>query len=120
MKYNYPKKEHLKKESQIKFLFENGVWCNKFPLKMIYCPGNSFLKDNHKIGVSVSKRNFKRAVDRNYIKRVLRDCYRLYKDEFNKTFPTPHMVMILYTGNEILPYQEIEKKYLQLLKKIAC
>lgn len=119
MKFSYTKNEHLKNKSQIKFLFENGIWCNKFPLKLIYCPTSHFhLFNNHKIGVSVSKKHFKQAVKRNYIKRVLRECYRLNKDIFYKTFPDPHWVMIIYVGNEILPFSEIEKKYLQLLKKI--
>ncbi len=117
MDQKYSKSEHLKRENQIKFLFEHGNWSSKFPLKIVYC-AQPIPSIGHKTGVSVSKRNFKRAVDRNYIKRLLRECYRLHKKELNDVFPEPHLFMIIYTGKEILSFQELERKYLQLLEKV--
>jgi ribonuclease P protein component len=118
MNQKYTKEEHLKGNVLIKHLFEKGSWVNKYPIKVIYCeslPSSSLL---HKTGVSVSKRNFRRAVDRNRIKRLLRECFRLHKKELYLIFPSPHLFMIIYTGKEILSFHELEKKYLQLLEKL--
>jgi ribonuclease P protein component len=118
MNQKYTQEEHLKGETLIKHLFEKGCWASQYPLKVIYCPYPFSAFPLHKTGVSVSKRNFKRAVDRNRIKRLLRECFRLHKNELRDTFSSPHLLMIIYTGKEILSFPELEKKYLQLLEKI--
>ncbi|MDR2122744.1 MAG: ribonuclease P protein component [Flavobacteriaceae bacterium] len=117
MNQKYTKEEHLKGDTVIKYLFEKGFWANKYPLKIIYC-AQTKTPSCHKTGVSVSKKNFKRAVDRNRIKRLLRECYRLHKKELYDIFPDPHLFMIIYAGKEILSFQELEEKYLKLLGKI--
>ena len=63
-----------------------------------------------KVGVSVSKRNFKKAVDRNKIKRLLREAYRLNKDSFFNNFSTQYAFMILYIGNEKPVFKTLETK----------
>lgn len=72
-----------------------------------------------KAGVSVSKRSFKRAVDRNRIKRLIREAYRLHKPEYLSNILTPHAFMILYIGKEMPTLQELEKKMLVLFNKIS-
>ncbi|MGM5631727.1 ribonuclease P protein component [Apibacter raozihei] len=118
MNQKYTKNEHLKGEKQIKYLFEKGLWASKFPLKIIYTP--QLQPDNlHKAGVSVSKRNFKHSVDRNYIKRLLRECYRLNKNKIYTLFPQAHLLMIIYTGKDKPTFKELEKNYIKLLEKIS-
>jgi ribonuclease P protein component len=119
MNQKYPKEEHLKGFKLIKYLFEKGVWDKKFPLKIIYCPAPETCKF-HKVGVSVSKKIFKHAVDRNRVKRLLRECYRLHKNELYDTFPTPHLIMIVYNAKnqEIPTFKTLSKIYLSTLEKI--
>ena len=75
------KRERLKSRKQIDNLFAEGKSFAVFPIRVTY----SFMPTDGdalvQIGVTVSKRNFKKAVDRNRIKRLFREAYRLQKAE---------------------------------------
>ena len=75
MKLTYNKHEKLKSQKTIEQLFLDGDSVSAYPLRLVYLKHG----DSRKVGVSVSKRNFKRAVDRIRIKRLLREAYRLNK-----------------------------------------
>ena len=70
--------------------------------------------------ISVSKKNFKRAVDRNLIRRRIREAYRLNKSLiFSKSVrPLPAYVAFLYTAKTILSFEEIEKGTKLALRKL--
>ena len=117
MKFSYPKDEKLKSKKIIDLLFTEGKSVSKYPLRLVYI--ETPLEDSFplKIGVSVSKKHFKKAVDRNYFKRVLRECYRLNKhvlvDNIDKNFA----FLFFYQTKEKLTYQEINEKTIQLFEK---
>jgi ribonuclease P protein component len=75
--YSYNKTEKLKSRKVLNELFTKGKSFSVFPVKLFY----TIAEDDQtiKAGVGVSARNFKKAVDRNRIKRLLRECYRLNK-----------------------------------------
>jgi ribonuclease P protein component len=76
--FSYNKQEKLKSKKQLDILFENGKGFTVFPIKIFYAFNNE--QDNIiKTGVGVSSRNFKRAVQRNRIKRLMREAYRTQK-----------------------------------------
>ncbi|GAL69456.1 ribonuclease P protein component [Jejuia pallidilutea] len=105
MKFTYPKQEKLKSKKLIEQLFTEGQSVTAFPLRLVYL-GTTF--DDAviaKTGVSVSKRHFKTAVDRNHIKRLLREVYRLNKAVYFNNLTTQHAFMILYIAkkNPLLP-----------------
>lgn len=77
--FSYGKKEKLKKRKQLAQLFESGQTFLSFPIKVFYKQSNEPLDFCAKAGVGVNKRNFKKAVHRNRIKRLLREAYRLNK-----------------------------------------
>jgi ribonuclease P protein component len=77
MNFTYPKNEKLKSKITIGLLFTEGKSVSKYPLRLVYNAGAFGESEKIKIGVSVSKKYFKKAVDRNYFKRVLRETYRL-------------------------------------------
>ena len=79
MNFTYPKNERLKSKTTIGLLFSEGKSVSKYPLRLVYRDEKGEVDEKIKIGVSVSKKYFKKAVDRNYFKRVLRETYRLNK-----------------------------------------
>ncbi len=117
MQFTYPKTEKLKSKTTIDALFTGGKSVSKYPLRLVYVPVN--LKDNEtiKFGVSVSKKYFKHAVDRNYFKRVLRETYRLNKHLILENTNKTYAMMFFYQTKERLKYEDIEQKTIQLFKK---
>lgn len=117
MKNTYPKHEKLKSKTTIDLLFSEGKSVSKYPLRLVYAP--IVLEDNLKIkfGVSVSKKYFKKAVDRNYYKRVLRETYRLNKKILFDNMEQPYAIMFFYQTKDRLTYQEINEKTIQLFDK---
>lgn len=71
MTYNYPKSEKLKSRKAITILFTEGKSVSKFPIRLVFAETEYPQEEKIKMGVSVSKKFFKKAVDRNYIKRLL-------------------------------------------------
>ena len=114
MQFTYPKKEKLKSKTTIDLLFSEGNSVSKFPLRLVYVENNA---EVIKMGVSVSKKYFKKAVDRNYYKRVLRETYRLNKHVLLANLDKPYAFMFFYQTKERLTYQEIEAKTVALFEK---
>ncbi|MFY8067132.1 MAG: ribonuclease P protein component [Flavobacterium sp.] len=117
MQFTYPKKEKLKSKTTIDLLFSEGNSVSKFPLRLVYVENKEENAELVKMGVSVSKKYFKKAVDRNYFKRVLRETYRLNKHILIDNLEKPYAFMFFYQTKERLSYQEIEEKTIQLFQK---
>lgn len=117
MKFTYPKHEKLKSKTTIDLLFSEGKSVSKYPLRLVYVENSEPNVELIKMGVSVSKKYFKKAVDRNYFKRVLRETYRLNKHILIDHLEKPHAFMFFYQSKERLSYQEIEEKTIQLFQK---
>ena len=121
MNFTYPKSEKLKSKKTIDLLFSEGKSVSKFPLRLVYIESDYGIDTDSeqkiKMGVSVSKKYFKHAVDRNYFKRVLRETYRLNKHLLTENLDKPYAFMFFYQTKERLTYQEIETKTIQLFEK---
>jgi ribonuclease P protein component len=117
MNFTYPKAEKLKSKTTIDLLFSKGKSVAKYPLRLVYISGDFGENTPIKMGVSVSKKHFKNAVDRNYFKRVLRETYRLNKHLLLDNLNEPHAFMFLYQTKDRLSYEEINKKTIQLFEK---
>lgn len=115
MNTKFTKDERLKSKTSIEKLFQEGKGTLKFPIKMQYMPHDTAL---HQVAVSVPKRNFKRAVDRNRIKRQMREAYRTNKYLlYNKAIP-PKAIFFIYIGKEMPTYAQIEKQMKRCLKTL--
>ncbi len=117
MKFTYPKSEKLKSKNTIDLLFSEGKSVSKYPLRLVFTPVDLENNGKIKMGVSVSKKYFKHAVDRNYYKRVLRETYRLNKHLLIDNLEKPYAFMFFYQTKDRLSYQEIETKTIQLFEK---
>jgi len=113
----YPKDEKLKSKKDIDALFSKGKFINAFPLRVIYLPKITSDKALINMGVTVSKKKIKLAVNRNLIKRRIREAYRLNNIELKKSKLELNL-MFIYTSKQILPYKEIEAKIKVLLTRL--
>ena len=118
MRSTFKKEEKLKKKKLIGQLFAQGRSLSAYPVKLIYLQTDHDSPYKIQTGVSVSKRNFKKAVDRNRIKRLLREVYRknkylIYESEHTKK----HIFMFIYVGKKEESYAVLEEKMKQLINK---
>ncbi|MCW5912205.1 MAG: ribonuclease P protein component [Cyclobacteriaceae bacterium] len=114
--FTFSKAERLSKEKWIKELFEKGSSFYLYPFKIIHLP-HPDPAAAHQVLITVSSRQFKRAVDRNLIKRRIREAYRLQKQGIESRSPKGIFAFI-YTAKEILPFTEIKNKVFLVLEKI--
>ncbi|MFM8913287.1 MAG: ribonuclease P protein component [Flammeovirgaceae bacterium] len=115
MKFTFKKEERLSSKKQIEELFTKGSCFYLYPFKVIYHP-KSVASPPHQILISVSARTFKRAVDRNVIKRRIRESYRLQKHLLGNE--KNWVIAYIYTPKEILASDIIHEKMLLALQKL--
>ena len=116
--FSFSKSEKLKSKKLIEKLFVEGKNVTNFPLKLIYVHNGTEKDVPIKAGVTVPKRRFKKAVDRNRIKRLLREAYRLNKHIIFNNIEGNYALLILYLGNEMPSYEHIEKSMVDALTKL--
>lgn len=119
MNESFGKDEKLKSKVLITRLFTEGKSMNKYPLKLVYLPVVQVDFDNHKTAVSVPKRNFKKAVDRIYLKRLMREAFRKNKYLVTSNVNRKYAFMFIYTGREKTSYQRIFSATEELLKRFT-
>ena len=119
MKQTFPNIEKLKSKKLLDELFTSGKKLNEYPIKLVFKQLDFDEDVLIKTGVSVPKRNFKKAVDRNRIKRLLRETYRLNKYIIHKGLDKKYVCMFLYLGKEMPSFEILNKKMILLLNKLV-
>ncbi|WP_209401287.1 ribonuclease P protein component [Pseudozobellia sp. WGM2] len=117
MDFKFSKKEKLKSKKLIDQLFAEGKSVTAFPLKLIYL--RSQLPENVQVqaGVAVPKKNIKSAVNRNRIKRLMRENYRLNKHQVFNNSEGSFAFLFLYLGKKMPSFTEIESAMGKTLSK---
>ncbi|WP_375416399.1 ribonuclease P protein component [uncultured Hymenobacter sp.] len=122
-RHTFPKEEHLCRKKLIDELFSGrGSSFGVYPLRLIWLPAAAPGPGPPQVLISVSKRTFKRAVDRNYLKRLIREAYRLNKYRLLEA-PGGHPVAvlgILYTGKEQAPLALVQKKLISGFQRLLA
>jgi ribonuclease P protein component len=116
-KFSFTREERLSKEKWIKELFQKGSSFNLYPFRILFLPHPDTHYPFHQVLITVSVRNFKSAVDRNLVKRRIREAYRLQKH----LLPAESKLLIayIYTAREIEEYGKIEMSLMKTLVSIS-
>ena len=114
-KFTFKKEERLSKEKNIQELFDKGSSFYLYPFKVFFMQNPDPAYPVHQVLISVSKRNFKKAVDRNLIKRRIREAYRLNKDKLSDQ--NKLLIAYLYSVKEILPSVQIHERLIKTFKR---
>ncbi|MBT8296978.1 MAG: ribonuclease P protein component [Maribacter sp.] len=117
MSMKFPKKEKLKSKKLIDALFKEGKSFSAYSLKLIYLKVETPTDVQFKTGVAVPKKNFKSAVQRNRIKRLMRESFRLNKHMVFNNSEGNFAFLFLYLGKELPTYLEVEKGMRIILQK---
>jgi len=124
-RFEFGKTEKLKSRKKIDELFAKGRSFTISPIRVSYQFSTGSGEGILQAGVSVSKKHFKKAVDRNRIKRLLREAYRLQKNELKEIIKQKEMqvfVFFIYIDKTIAPFNVIKEtmnKCLLRLQKSA-
>ncbi len=105
--YGFPKEAHLRKASEFKAVFNQS---RRFTARIfaIYCCHNMLA--NPRLGVSISKKNVRNACDRNRIKRIIRETFRL------RQTPVANLdiVVVAYRGSDSLTNPDLQRNLNEL------
>jgi ribonuclease P protein component len=117
MAYTFTKNERLCSFNEINSLVKDGAVLFHYPFRVVY----QIKEDQQatKILISVPKKNFKRAVHRNLLKRRVRESYRKNKELLHLAEEKCANIMFVYVAKEILEYRYIETKLKDILGKIS-
>ncbi len=125
IRYTLSKKERLTSRKAIGHLFEKGLSFSLFPFRVTYIvhpiPDAKDATLLLQAGFSVGKKYFKKAVDRNRIKRLMKEAYRLQKNNLHQSVmqqPIQLQFFLMYTGNELPEYDLVTQKMTAILKRL--
>ena len=119
--FTYNKQEKLKSRKQLEALFGKGNILLLFPVKVFYMLPETPLDNIVKAGVGASSRTFKKSVQRNRIKRLLREAYRLNKlplHQFLQAHNRQLIVFLLYVDKSLPQKGIIQTKMPLALEKL--
>lgn len=111
--FRFPKAERLSSRKTIETLFESGSAFSAFPLKVIYTIATS---GKSQVLISVPARTFRKATDRNMLKRRIREGYRLNKFMLSPT--QAFSLAYIYIAREILPSTTIHEAVQSSLRRL--
>jgi ribonuclease P protein component len=120
-RFTLGKKERLKSKKLIDQVFLEGKSFAVSPFRIYYLINDANKKELLQFGVGVSSRNFKKAVERNRIKRLTREAYRLQKNELKDKLTVVDKglsIFLIYTGKELPEFDLVKQKVAVALKKL--
>ncbi len=121
MRKTFTKEERLCSKRDIDSLFHSGSSFVVYPFRVVYSVISSEAMDA-KVILSVSKKRFRRAHDRNRIKRLMREVYRLHKAEvlysdlIDRSLSIHYAIQ--YIAKEELSFNYLEERMIKVLKHL--
>ena len=120
MRLTFKTNERLKSKVLFEKLFNEGASITVFPIKLHYLKTDAFSEVPIKVAVSAPKRRFRKAVDRNRIKRLLREAYRLNKPLIFNNIEGNYAFLILYLGRKMPSYDILDGALKEVLEKFKA
>lgn len=119
-RFYFKKEERLCSKKQFDKLFADGNSFLVYPLKVVFAEVDYAGNIPAKAAFAVSKKLFKRAVKRNYLKRRMREAYRLNKHIlYSRCSNKKVAVIFIYVAKEMLDYHQIEKAMKKGIEKLS-
>jgi ribonuclease P protein component len=112
----FQKSERLSRKRSIEELFQKGRSFTSFPLKVIY-QTHQEQGSRHQVLITVPTRIFRKATDRNTLKRRIREGYR--RNKALLTASTPFSLAYIYTAREVLPSSTIHQAIQASLQRLS-
>ncbi|NLB25074.1 MAG: ribonuclease P protein component [Bacteroidales bacterium] len=119
-KYTLRKEERLCSKKIFDKLFSSGISILVYPVKVLYIITEHSGNYPAQAAFAVSKKIFRKAVDRSLLKRRMREAYRLNKHTiYDNTGDKKLIIIFIYIGREIINFQQIEKAFIKILHIIS-
>lgn len=122
-RYTLERNERLKHRKVIQLLFKQGRSFVTFPVRVVWLENEA--PDGPaktRFSLTVPKKNYPRAVDRNRLRRLVRESYRLHKPDFLEKLPEgdrQFSIMLIYIAREELPFKVVYKAVGKALARLA-
>ncbi len=110
--HSFIKKERLTSKKSIEELFRKGAVKKFRDFRFHYLASSPEITDYHQVLFSVPVKKFRKATQRNRIKRQLRECYRKHKSGLysNRPLELPYLLAYVYISSYLPEYKELEKQ----------
>lgn len=119
--FAFPKQEKLTGETTVNALFLNGRSMMAYPMRIVWSITPAKERPSVKVLMSVPKKKLKHAVDRNRVKRLLRETYRLHKHDLSEAVDECNLdlqIAFVWIPNEVLTFDKVERKMMDALQKL--
>jgi ribonuclease P protein component len=119
--YTFRKEERLHSKKAIDRLFAEGVSFYLDPFQVVRTNEPFEAKSRVRVLISIPRKKIRKAVDRNLVKRRIREAYRLHKNPFSETLRQLNgycTVALIYSAGKIAGYKEIEEKIILILERL--
>lgn len=107
--FEFPKKQRLSRKKLWEAVFQKGVRLKAYPLALYALQADLPEDVRVQAGFAVPKRSFKKAVERNRIKRLMREAYRLGRPAHFNTLERPFALVFLYLGKDMPDFTRISR-----------
>ncbi len=121
-RFKFAKKERISGTKRVESLFVKGNSFMAYPFRVVWLKGDAASATMASVLVSIPKKRLRRAVDRNRMKRLAREAYRLHKPQLKEVLKEDALhleVAFIYVGNEPSDFLTIQKGIVKAIRELG-